>query len=70
MANQVSSADFSRVGPLGDLIGQMYYLDEVVVFQFPSSRYEGLFVSYDQMPSFPFTDAFETAEGLPTLGAK
>lgn len=69
MANQVSSADFSQVGPLGDIVGQMYYLKEVVVFQFPSSRYEGIFVSYDQSPSFPFDEAFDTADRLPTLGA-
>lgn len=68
MANQVSAADFSQVGPMGDLVGQMYYLDEVVVFQFPSSRYEGIFVSYDQMSSFPFTEAFDAADRLPTLG--
>jgi hypothetical protein len=64
MANQVSSADFSEVGPIGDIIGQMYYLDEVVVFQFPSSRYEGIFLSFDQNNPFPVNDVFDVAEEL------
>lgn len=64
MANQISSADFSQVGPMGDLIGQMYYLEEVIVFQFPSSRYEGVFVSFDQAESFPVGTVFQVAEEL------
>lgn len=67
MANQVSSADFSQVGPMGDLIGQMYYLEEVLVFQFPSSRYEGVFVSFDQAESFPVENVFQVAEELRSL---
>lgn len=68
MANQISTDDFSNVGPLGEVIGQLYFLEEVIVFQFPSSRYEGVFVSFTQADQFPIYDVFETAEELPTLG--
>lgn len=65
MANQVSSEDFSHVGDFGEFVGEVYFFGKIVVFQFPSARYEGMFVSYDWDDSFPVKDVIELAEEIP-----
>lgn len=67
MAAQVSVDDFRRIGAFGEFIAQQYVFDEIVVFQFPSSRYGGVFVSYDRVDSFPFRAVIETANDVPML---
>lgn len=68
MANQVSSDDFGSISGLGDVIGQQYYFDEVVVFQFPFSRYESLFVSYDRTENLSISEVVEIAENSSEIG--
>lgn len=69
LANQVSSDDFSRVHQTGNLVGQLYYFEKTLSFQFPASRYEGVFVSYDQAEDFPVLEVFEAAQSLPAIGS-
>jgi hypothetical protein len=65
MASQVSAENMSEVIVGGDFAGKMFMFEDIVVFQFPSSRYEGLFVSYDWRDSFPTNDVFRAADSLP-----
>lgn len=67
MANQVASQDFSQVGSFGDLESQLFVFENVVVFLFPSSRYEGVFVSFDHGQPFPFSEVVEKAETVSHL---
>lgn len=67
MANQVSSDNLSQVVQAGEFVGQVYVFENVVVYQFPSSRYEGVFVSYNRKDSFPALDIIETAEQIPAI---
>lgn len=59
MANQVSVDDFAGVGTFGELDCQVLLFDTVIVFLFPSSRYEGVFVSFDRTQPFPFLDVVD-----------
>jgi hypothetical protein len=67
MANQVSSDDLSQVIEGGGFVGQLYMFEDLVVFQFPASRYEGFFVSYDWRDSFPIQAVFDAAKQLPSI---
>lgn len=67
MANQVSSDNLRRVVEAGDLTGQVYIFDRVIVFHFPSSRYEGVFASYDRGDDVPIAEVIETAENVPVI---
>lgn len=67
MANQVSSTDMSRVIKGGAFRGQLYLFEGVIVFQFPTSRYEGLYVSYDWYDGFPIQTVFDTATSVPLI---
>lgn len=67
MAAQVSVDDFSKVGSFGEFLAQQYFFEEIVVFQFPSSRYEGVFVSDDREDPFPVLDVIETRADVPPL---
>lgn len=67
IASQVSSENLSDVIVGGNFVGEMLLFEEIVVFQFPSSRYEGIFVSYDWTESFPTNDVFGAAEDLPDI---
>lgn len=60
MASQVSGDDF------GDLIGrefeaQTLFFEDIVVFVFPSTRYEAIFASFDRDENVPITDLIEVA---------
>jgi len=48
MANMVSTQDFTRFADGRGLESEIYVLERKIVFVFPSSRYEGLFVSFDR----------------------
>ena len=54
MATQTSSDDFNRLIEFGDLEAQIYLFEELVAFQFPTARYESIYVSYDRAEPFPF----------------
>lgn len=64
VASQVASENLSDTVVGGDFVGEMLLFEDIVVFQFPSSRYEGIFVSYDWTESFPTNAVFEAAEEL------
>jgi hypothetical protein len=63
MANQVSTDDFGRVGDFGDIDAQLFFFERVVVFLFPSSRYEGVFCSFDRTDPFPVQQVIDAATG-------
>lgn len=67
MAAQVSVDDFGKVGSFGAFEAHQYYFGDIVVFQFPSSRYEAVFVSYDREDPFPVHDVLETAAEVAAL---
>jgi hypothetical protein len=67
MANQVSSDDLSHIIQGGRLKGQVYLLEDVIVFQFPSSRYEGFYISYDWTESFPIKRVIDIATEIPVV---
>jgi hypothetical protein len=62
LATQVAADDLSQVIKGGDFIGQQYVFEDVIVFQFPTSRYEGFYVSYDWTDPFPMSDVLHAAE--------
>lgn len=62
LATQVAADDLSQVIKGGDFIGQQYVFEDVIVFQFPTSRYEGFYVSYDWTDPFPMSDVLRAAE--------
>lgn len=58
MQNQVSSDDFK------DIIGkefeaQTLFFEDIVVFVYPSSRYEAIFASFDYHEAIPITELVE-----------
>lgn len=59
MANQVSVDDFADVGTFGDLDCQVLLFDDVIVFLFPSSRYDGVFASFDRTQPFPLLEVVD-----------
>lgn len=67
MAAQVSVDDFGKVGSFGEFRAQQYVFEEIVVFQFPSSRYEAVFASYDREDPFPVQEVLETRADVPVL---
>ncbi|WP_336325679.1 hypothetical protein [Halovenus sp. HT40] len=67
LASQLASENLSAVIEGGEFVGEMFLFEDIVVFQFPSSRYEGMFVSYDWTESFPTNDVFAAADELPTI---
>jgi hypothetical protein len=60
MAGRLSAHDFSEVGELGDVDCQLFVFERVVVLLFASSRYGGLFVSFDREKPFPLLEIVET----------
>lgn len=67
MGNQATSADFGKEGVLGDLVAQQYVFENVIMFQLPAARYEGLFVSYDRTDDFPINAVLEKADRIQEL---
>lgn len=61
LANQVAADNLGQVIDGGDLVAQQYLFEDIIVFQFPTSRYEGFFVSYDRREPFPMNDVIEAA---------
>lgn len=60
VANQVSSEDFSQAVDHGGLQAQQFFFEDVLAFIFPSSRYDGVLVSYDRGVSIPVAEVVET----------
>jgi hypothetical protein len=67
VANQVSADDFKQAVEIGDLDCQLFLYEETVVFLFPSSRYEGVFASFDRQKPFPLLEVAESASTIPHL---
>ena len=61
MGNQISSDNMRQTVNGGTYFGQMYLLEDIVIFQFPPSRYEAIVVSYDRNGTAPVERAFVTA---------
>lgn len=68
VANQISAADFGEATGLGDLQCQVMVFPESFAFLFPSSRYGGVFVSFDREDPFPFDAVVDAARAVPHLG--
>lgn len=64
VANRLSANEFSQIGEFGALDCQLLIFERIIVFLFPSSRYGGLFVSFDREEPFPFLDIVETASDI------
>ncbi|TKX56597.1 hypothetical protein EXE44_13910 [Halorubrum sp. SS7] len=61
MANQVSSDDFKQL--IDESIeAQTLFFENVVVFVFPSARYEAVFASFDRTEPFPVLDIIDAAD--------
>ncbi|MDF9744489.1 hypothetical protein [Natrinema salsiterrestre] len=67
VANQVSADDFKRAVEIGDLECQLLLYEETIVFLFPSSRYEGIFASFDRRKPFPLLEVVDHAGTIPHL---
>lgn len=61
LANQVSADDLGQIGGFGALDGQLFLFEEAVILLFPSSRYEGVFASFDRTRPFPLLDVVDAA---------
>jgi hypothetical protein len=64
MGTQISSDNLGRTIDGGDYHGQMYFFEDIVVFQIPSSRYQAVVVSYDWDGTVPIERIIETADEL------
>lgn len=53
MANQVSSDDFKQLIGEAQFSAQSLIFDTVIVFIFPSDRYQAVFASFDYEGDFP-----------------
>jgi hypothetical protein len=53
MANQVSADDFKQLIGEAQYRAQSLFFESVIVFVFPSERYQGVFASFDYKENFP-----------------
>jgi len=53
MANQVSSDDFKQLIGEAQYRAQCLVFDSIIVFVFPSDRYQAVFASFDYRENFP-----------------
>lgn len=53
MANQVSGDDFKEIIGEGQFKAQSLFFEDIVVFIFPSDRYQAVFASFDYVDDFP-----------------
>jgi hypothetical protein len=60
MANQVTGDDFKELID-ESFEAQTLFFENVVVFVFPSARYEAVFASFDRTEPFPVLDLIEAA---------
>ncbi|EMA34270.1 hypothetical protein [Haloarcula japonica] len=56
MANTVTGDEFKSLIGEGQFNAQTLFFDDIVVFFFPSQRYEGVFASFDYDGSFPVNE--------------
>jgi hypothetical protein len=56
MANQVSGEEFNQIIGEGRFDAQTLFFDTIIVFLFPSERYQGVFASFDYSEEFPVTE--------------
>ena len=67
IANQISADDFGHAVGFTNLQCQSFIFDEVIVFLFPSSRYDGVLATFDHEPPFPFHIVMDTANTISSL---
>lgn len=67
IANQISADDFGKSIGFTNLNCQTFIFDEAIVFLFPSSRYDGVFISFDYEHPFPLRLVMDTASTIPSL---
>ncbi|WP_336336399.1 hypothetical protein [Haloarcula brevis] len=60
MAHTVTGDDFKSLIGEGRFNAQTLFFEDIVVFVFPSKRYEGVFASFDYDDSFPVTELVRT----------
>ena len=53
MSNQITGDDFKRLVGRSQYAAQTLFFDDLVVFLFPSDRYDAVFASFDYDESFP-----------------
>ena len=53
MSNQITGDDFKRLVGRCEYAAQTLFFDDLVVFLFPSDRYDAVFASFDYDDSFP-----------------
>lgn len=61
MAQTVTGDDFKSLIGEGRFNAQTLFFDDVIVFFFPSKRYEGVFASFDYDPDFPVNELVRAA---------
>lgn len=62
MGNRISASNLRQTIDGGEYHGEMYFFEDIVVFQFPSARHEAVVVSYDWDETAPIADVFEVAK--------
>lgn len=64
VANRLSADDFEKEVDLGALDAQTFLFEKAIVFLFPSSRYEAVFVSFDRTRPFPLFEVVDVADAV------
>lgn len=64
MGNQVSADDFRNLIDADRFDAQSLFFDDIVVFLFPSERYEGVFASFDRTHPFPVDEILDVATDI------
>lgn len=65
MANQITGDDFRDLIGRGKYDAQTLFFDDIIVFLFPSERYEAVFASVDYASDFPVTELVERVSDTP-----
>jgi len=60
MSNQITGNDFKRLIGESRYNAQTLFFDDVIVFLFPSDRYDAVFASFDYDGAFPVNDLVST----------
>jgi hypothetical protein len=56
MSNQITGDDFKNLVGRSEYQAQTLFFDDLVVFLFPSDRYDAVFASFDYDGGFPVTE--------------
>jgi len=64
MANQVTGDDFKQLVGEDQYNAQALFFDSIIVFLFPSDRYQGVFASFDYDENFPVSELVDEVSAV------